>query len=175
MDIAITSASGAPWLVMENGVNGSVRDPSEHGPTMRLWAYSLDSMRSRSCFGSTARTEQVSNACSATVPGRPARSNGSGLASSESRLVYRLPTKGGAPKPTPDGRTQLLSPGPKSSNDPEPAPPSNPARIRWATLLARIYEVLPLLCPACVGQMNIAFLSDRLGRRIHLARRSRAP
>ena len=47
---------------MENGVNGSVRDPSEHGPTMRLWAYFLDSIRSRSCFGSTARTEQVSNA-----------------------------------------------------------------------------------------------------------------
>lgn len=94
------------------------------------------------------------------------------LASPESRLVYRLPTKGGVPKPTPDGRTQLLSPGPKSSTDPEPAPPSNPARIRWATLLARIYGVLPLLCPACGRQMSIlAFLTDpppissaRLGR-----------
>ena len=42
-----------------------------------------------------------------------------------------------------------------------PARPSNPARIRWATLLARIYEVLPLLCPACGGQMKIlAFLTD---------------
>jgi hypothetical protein len=27
--------------------------------------------------------------------------------------------------------------------DPEPARPSSPARIRWAVLLARIYEVLP--------------------------------
>jgi Putative transposase/Transposase zinc-binding domain len=56
---------------------------------------------------------------------------------------------------------QLLSPGPKSSPDAEPARPSNPARVRWATLLARIYEVLPLLCPACGGQMKIlAFLTD---------------
>ena len=137
------------------------------------------------------------------------------LASPESRLVYRLPTKGGVPKPTPGGRSelvltpielltrltrfvppprlhrhryhgvlapnarlraavihtgrpeaevppaQLTSPGPKPSPDPEPARPSNPARIRWATLLARIYEVLPLLCPACGGQMNtLAFLTD---------------
>jgi hypothetical protein len=31
----------------------------------------------------------------------------------------------------------------------EPAPErASPARIRWAILLARIYDVLPLLCPA---------------------------
>ncbi len=42
-----------------------------------------------------------------------------------------------------------------------PARPTNPARIRWAVLLARIYEVLPLLCPACAGQMRIlAFITD---------------
>jgi hypothetical protein len=33
--------------------------------------------------------------------------------------------------------------------------------IRWAVLLARIYDVLPLLCPACGGEMKIlAFLTD---------------
>jgi len=38
---------------------------------------------------------------------------------------------------------------------------ASPARIRWAVLLARIYEVLPLLCPACGGSMKIlAFLTD---------------
>jgi hypothetical protein len=38
---------------------------------------------------------------------------------------------------------------------------SAPARIRWAQLLARIYEVLPLLCPSCGGEMRIlAFLTD---------------
>jgi hypothetical protein len=40
-------------------------------------------------------------------------------------------------------------------------PAASPARIRWAVLLACIYEVLPLLCPVCGGQMSIlAFLTD---------------
>lgn len=44
---------------------------------------------------------------------------------------------------------------------PAPAPePASHARIRWAVLLARIYDVLPLLCPACGGEMRIlAFLT----------------
>ena len=38
---------------------------------------------------------------------------------------------------------------------------TRPSRIPWALLLARIYEVLPLLCPACGGAMRIlAFLTD---------------
>lgn len=133
------------------------------------------------------------------------------LASPEARLLYRFP------RPTPDGRTQILlsplqlleriarfvppprmhrhryhgvlapnararsavvaigrsqaeSPQPvhpalsqsfSALPEPEPARPSSPARIRWSVLLARIYEVLPLLCPACGGQMAIlAFLTD---------------
>jgi Putative transposase len=45
--------------------------------------------------------------------------------------------------------------------DDAPAPPTNRARIRWAVLLARIYGVLPLLCPGCGGDMKIlAFLTD---------------
>ncbi len=49
-----------------------------------------------------------------------------------------------------------------SRAEPLPEPrPSPPGRIPWARLLARIYEVLPLLCPACQGQMRvIAFLTD---------------
>jgi hypothetical protein len=43
----------------------------------------------------------------------------------------------------------------------EPPRSDSPARIRWTVLLARIYEVLPLLCPACGGPMSIlAFLTD---------------
>ncbi len=132
------------------------------------------------------------------------------LASPDARLLYRLP------KPTPDGRTEIVLsplqllerlvafvPPPRmhrhryhgvlaphaglraavvaigrapaetpSLADPEPAPlasaslddparTASPARIRWAVLLARIYEVLPLLCPACGGSMKIlAFLTD---------------
>ena len=59
---------------------------------------------------------------------------------------------------------ELASPVPvlqPSGND-EPSRPANPARIRWAVLLARIYGVLPLLCPACGGPMRVlAFLTDR--------------
>ena len=58
---------------------------------------------------------------------------------------------------------QLLSPSqrPQPSLDAEQPRPTNPARIRWAVLLARIYELLPLLCPACGGPMRIvSFLTD---------------
>ena len=35
------------------------------------------------------------------------------------------------------------------------------ARYVWALLLARIYEVLPLLCPKCGGEMKIiAFITE---------------
>ena len=53
------------------------------------------------------------------------------------------------------------SPMRQPSIDAEPARPTNPARVRWAVLLARIYEVLPLLCPACGGPMRIvSFITD---------------
>ena len=39
-----------------------------------------------------------------------------------------------------------------------PARPGNPARIRGAVLLARIYEVLPLLWPACGGPIRISVM-----------------
>jgi hypothetical protein len=45
----------------------------------------------------------------------------------------------------------------------EPAqlvPPKRPAHYLWAVLIARIYEVFPLLCPICGGQMRIiAFIT----------------
>ena len=40
---------------------------------------------------------------------------------------------------------------------PKPRPPSH---YLWAALIARIYEVFPLLCPMCGGQMRIiAFIT----------------
>ena len=43
----------------------------------------------------------------------------------------------------------------------EGAPPNHsPAHYLWAVLIARIYEVFPLLCPLCGGQMRlIAFIT----------------
>jgi len=45
---------------------------------------------------------------------------------------------------------------------PEPAPPKrSAAHYLWAVLIARIYEVFPLLCPLCGGQMRlIAFITE---------------
>jgi len=43
---------------------------------------------------------------------------------------------------------------------PEPAPPKRSAHYLWAVLIARIYEVFPLLCPMCGGHMRIiAFIT----------------
>ena len=42
----------------------------------------------------------------------------------------------------------------------QPVQPKRPAHYLWAVLIARIYEVLPLLCPLCGGQMRIiAFIT----------------
>ncbi len=41
-----------------------------------------------------------------------------------------------------------------------PVPKRSPAHYLWAALIARIYEVFPLLCPICGGQMRIiAFIT----------------
>ena len=46
------------------------------------------------------------------------------------------------------------------SNTLEPAQPKRPAHYLWAVLIARIYEVFPLLCTNCGGQMRlIAFIT----------------
>ena len=42
----------------------------------------------------------------------------------------------------------------------QPVPPKRPAHYLWAVLMARIYEVFPLVCPICGGQMRIiAFIT----------------
>ena len=50
---------------------------------------------------------------------------------------------------------------PPTPSTPEPgAPIKRPAHYLWAVLIARIYEVFPLLCPMCGGQMRlIAFIT----------------
>ena len=45
---------------------------------------------------------------------------------------------------------------------PAPEPPKRfPAHYLWAVLIARIYEVFPLVCPVCGGNMRlIAFITE---------------
>ena len=54
-----------------------------------------------------------------------------------------------------------VTPGNSVPTPPEPAPPRrSQAHYLWAVLIARIYEVFPLLCPICGGQMRmIAFIT----------------
>ena len=58
------------------------------------------------------------------------------------------------------GAPGLAPPGDVAAPTPEPAPPKRSAHYLWAVLIARIYEVFPLLCPLCGGQMRIiAFIT----------------
>ena len=59
------------------------------------------------------------------------------------------------------GVPRLASPDKAATPTPEPAAtPKRPACYLWAVLIARIYEVFPLLCPICGGQMRIiAFIT----------------
>ena len=53
------------------------------------------------------------------------------------------------------------SPAQASQTEPVAPERASAARYLWAALMARIYEVFPLLCPQCGGQMNlIAFITD---------------
>ena len=52
-----------------------------------------------------------------------------------------------APEPSPPGNAPPTTP--------EPAQPQRTAHYLWAVLIARIYEVFPLLCPLSGGQMRL--------------------
>lgn len=63
----------------------------------------------------------------------------------------------GVPGVGPLGSAHPIQPEPAN-----PVPPKrSPAHYLWAVLIARIYEVFPLLCPKCGGQMRlIAFVTE---------------
>ena len=66
------------------------------------------------------------------------------------------------PATTGEGVPGVAPLGHAISPTPEPAPPKrSPAHYLWAVLIARIFEVFPLLCPLCGGQMRlIAFITE---------------
>ena len=61
----------------------------------------------------------------------------------------------------------------------KPAPPKRSANILWAALIAHIYEVFPLLCPICAGQVRIiGFITYSADIRLipdHIGAQSEAP
>ena len=60
------------------------------------------------------------------------------------------------------GVTGVAPVGNAAPTQPEPVPPKrSPAHYLWAVLIARIYEVFPLVCAMCGGQMRlIAFITE---------------
>ena len=62
------------------------------------------------------------------------------------------------PTTTSGGADGLAPMGNPMAPTPELAPPKRAAHYLWAVLMGRIYEVLPLLCPICGGQMRIIAL-----------------
>jgi len=69
----------------------------------------------------------------------------------------QVATGEGAPGVAPLGNAGQTQPEPAA-----PVPPKqSPAHYLWAVLIARIYEVFPLQCPMCGGQMRlIAFITE---------------
>ena len=49
----------------------------------------------------------------------------------------------------------------KAEAETEETPVHQAARFVWAMLLARIYEVFPLICPKCGGMMKIIAFIDK--------------
>jgi len=95
--------------------------------------------------------------------------------SSNARLRAQVVALGRPERP--EEAAAIAASGPEPTEASRPA--ASPARIRWAVLLALIYEVLPLLCPARGGEMKVqAFLTDPpvvSAILLHLAIPHRAP
>jgi Putative transposase len=59
-----------------------------------------------------------------------------------------------------EGALGAGNPLPTQAEPAQPVPPKRPAHYLWAVLIARIYEVFPLVCPICGRQMRIiAFIT----------------
>jgi hypothetical protein len=88
------------------------------------------------------------------APNSPLRAAVTALAQPPTRQTGPANMSGGAPGVTPLGHA--IPP------TPEPVPPKrSKAHYLWAVLIARIFEVFPLLCPMCGGQIRlIAFITE---------------
>ena len=91
------------------------------------------------------------------APNSPLRAAVTALAQPAKQVVVQAD-----PANISEGAPGVVPLGHASPPTPESAPSKrSPAHYRWAVLIARIYEVFPLLCPLCGGQMRlIAFITE---------------
>ena len=88
------------------------------------------------------------------APNSPLRAAAVALAQPPPRQAEQANMSEGAPGVVPLGHAISPTPAPA-------LPKRSPAHYLWAVLIARIYEVFPLLCPKCGGQMRlIAFITE---------------
>ena len=92
------------------------------------------------------------------APHSPLRAAAVALAAPAKQVVVQTD-----PATTGEGASGVAPLGHAIPPTPESAPPKrSKAHYLWAVLIARIYEVFPLLCPRCGGQMRlIAFIHYR--------------
>jgi hypothetical protein len=89
------------------------------------------------------------------APNSPLRSAVTALAAPMQAVVAQAQTA-----TTSEGLSGLVPAGNATPPTPEPVQPKRAAHYLWAVLIARIYEVFPLVCPICGGQMRIiAFIT----------------
>ena len=96
------------------------------------------------------------------APNSPLRAAVTALAAPAKQVVVQTEPANmseGAPGVVPQGNA---GGGGAQLPQPPPEPPKRaPAHYLWAVLIARIYEVFPLLCPLCGGQIRlIAFITE---------------
>ena len=94
------------------------------------------------------------------APNAPLRSLVTARAREDNALAVHTSIQAGSLPPSSGG----LPPKSEAPEAPAPQPPdTTPSRpSRWAVLLARIYEVFPLICPSCQTPLTfIAFLTVR--------------
>ncbi len=136
-------------------VGVSTEPRCENGPVSSAWV-SRALVRRSSWIGSPIEGEDRETLSKFVPPPRVHRHRYHGVLAPNARLRPYVVAFGRSEclsqEPTTEAAAALLGSPPDSA----PAPAS-PARIRWAVLLARIYDVLPLVCPAYRGRPEFEF------------------
>jgi hypothetical protein len=88
-------------------------------------------------------------------PPRKQRHRYHGVLAPHSPLRAAVTASAGLPMDSPAGPAAPPAPGVSPDLPTADTPPAAHARYLWAVLIARIYEILPLICPVCGRPMRL--------------------